>query len=288
MGKMLIADTEIWAYEGTIMVPDRVIYQEGNVENNLDKRPRGPIHNYLFRRTDRNIQAILREGLTGWDPREKYMKHGFARVNNVLYISIADNNVGNDPRSSNLWSQYGTPVGTPIPWVHEVSPPGYASFKGQAFDISVAPLCAAIYGSTLPDMTGCGVLGVRAGEQVFKYQAGEVKGHLHGLTIASDTHGHPVSNLRSNEATANVSMQGPQDKKGYPDGSGDWSNSGAVNHSYWRGKTGPNMAANGKHTHVSSGNTNAVAHSHQAECEVVGGPFNTTDHRKVNWIVRLA
>lgn len=165
----------------------------------------------------------------------------------------------------------GVPIGTPLPWLTQTPPDGWSIMKGQAFDTDVYPALALIYPDGLiPDMRGCGVIGVYDGETVGIYEEGQVKAHAHGAT--SSFSGSAVTPTGTFTGTA-VSLRGngQDEKQSVPSASDDlnpsrtWTPAGTIK-------------------------INAITPSGSVTTTVAstGAERNTINHRKVNWIVRLA
>ncbi|WP_325893035.1 phage tail protein [Grimontia sp. NTOU-MAR1] len=168
------------------------------------------------------------------------------------------------------------PIGTPLPWMTDSAPEGWAIMKGQAFDTDLYPQTAAIYpDGTLPDMRGRGLIGKEDGEIVGEFAEGQVKSHGHaGSTISSTNLGTKYTSTNGNHRHYT--------RGGYQ---------GGYTSSYHNAD-----AAGGSHGNVLYGNTtgnhnHSVAigtHSHSVTIATFGASKNTIDHLKCNWIVRLA
>ena len=181
-----------------------------------------------------------------------------------------------DKLVSNLWLKLAAkifPVGAAIPWFTDVAPEGFAMMKNQAFDTELYPLLAQIWpNGVIPDMRGCGVIGKEDDETVGAWEEGQVKEHGHpgssasstnlgSKTTSSDTHSHSVD--------AGVSDSGTTLRYA------DWNATS---------KTGTRNTNSDTHNH-----TVAIgAHAHTLAIALFGVAKNTINHRKVNWIVRMA
>lgn len=181
-----------------------------------------------------------------------------------------------DKLVSNLWLKLAAkifPVGAAIPWFTDVAPEGFAMMKNQAFDTERYPHLAEIWpNGVIPDMRGCGVIGKEDDETVGVWEEGQVKEHGHpnssasstnlgSKTTSSDTHSHRVD--------AGVSDSGTTLRYA------DWNATS---------KTGTRNTNSDTHYHsVSLG-----AHAHTLTIALFGATKNTINHRKVNWIVRMA
>ncbi|CAH8189870.1 MULTISPECIES: phage tail protein [unclassified Vibrio] len=177
---------------------------------------------------------------------------------------------------NNLWLKFAAkifPVGGAIPWFTDVAPEGFGMFKGQAFDVNVYTELAKVFpNGIIPDMRGCGVIGKEDGEAVGAYEEGQVKNH-----------GHPNSTVSSIDL-----------------GSKNTANGG--NHTHFSGIAAFGGGSHRYQTDVngSGGNINTSAagnhyhsipmgsHAHAVTIALFGALKNTINHRKINWIVRLA
>lgn len=186
---------------------------------------------------------------------------------------------------NNLWLTLAAkifPVGAAIPWFTDIAPEGFGIMKNQAFDLIAHPELAKIWpDGIIPDMRGCGVIGKVEGETVGVYEAGQVKEHGHPDSIVSSTdqgnkdtnstgqHGHSLYRGRAYDA------KGTGANNSQYTGHGQSVNTSTVSNT---------IIASGEHTHyVSIG-----SHAHSVMIALFGALRNTIDHRKVNWIVRMA
>lgn len=181
-----------------------------------------------------------------------------------------------DKLVNNLWLKLAAkifPVGAAIPWFTDVAPEGFAMMKNQAFDTELYPHLAQIWpDGVIPDMRGCGVIGKEDDETVGVWEEGQVKQHGHpgssasstnlgSKTTSSDTHSHSVD--------AGVSDSGTTLRYA------DWNATS---------KSGTRNTNSDTHNH-----TVAIgAHAHTLAIALFGVAKNTINHRKVNWIVRMA
>ncbi|MEL7290429.1 MAG: phage tail protein [Pseudomonadota bacterium] len=182
-----------------------------------------------------------------------------------------------DKLVSNLWLKLSAkifPVGAAIPWFTDIAPDGFAIMKNQAFDVLTYTELAKVFpDGVIPDMRGCGVIGKEDGESVGAYEEGQVKEHGHpGSSVTSTNlgskntnttgnHRHPMNNGLNANAYSGSSFQGAATyhNKRYTDYTGN-------------------------HYHsVSIG-----SHAHSVVIALFGALKNTINHRKVNWIVRMA
>ncbi|KJY83443.1 tail fiber protein [Vibrio galatheae] len=174
------------------------------------------------------------------------------------------------------------PVGAAIPWFTDVAPDGFGIMKGQAFDVNTYVELAAVWpNGIIPDMRGCGVIGKEDDEVIGQWEEGQVKEHGHpGSSVTSTNLGSKTTNSAGAHAhTLNGMNKFVGDRNG--DGNFDYGRSSSVH-----GDDGEyfSMPQAGAHTHsVSIG-----SHAHSAVIALFGSLKNTINHRKVNWIVRLA
>jgi hypothetical protein len=173
------------------------------------------------------------------------------------------------------------PVGAAIPWFAEVAPDGFAIMKSQSFDIALYPELAKVFtDGIIPDMRGCGVIGKVDDEVVGAYEEGEVKSHSHAGSVSSTDVGSKTSSAAGTHShTPSINTSGntnPNGQAGYISTAGD---------QYQRTtSSGMSLSASGNHAHsVAIG-----AHAHAISIALYGALKNTINHRKVNWIVRLA
>lgn len=164
------------------------------------------------------------------------------------------------------------PVGTPLPWLTNEVPDGFAVMKDQAFDLVACPRLAAVWpDGIIPSMQGDGLIGAGDGEAVGAHEDGQVMGHGHDATATSvfngvtmDTHAHA------------------QQVNSY-DGHTDSSHGNHV------------VGSNNEDTQQTALNTAAVSAGTPAgsvtttvSITTSGATKNTINHRKCHWIVRLA
>ncbi|MCG6363874.1 phage tail protein [Vibrio fluvialis] len=171
------------------------------------------------------------------------------------------------------------PVGAAIPWFTDVAPDGFGMFKGQAFDMATYPELAKVFpDGIIPDMRGCGVIGKEDGETVGVFEEGEVKSHGHPSSTVSGTDlGTKTTNTTGNHYHASNT---PNEK--------------ALNSTYGSGlPSSVNTNSYGRHASTSTAGNHAHtvaigSHAHTIAIALFGALKNTINHRKVNWIVRLA
>ncbi len=166
------------------------------------------------------------------------------------------------------------PVGTSLPWESDIAPDGWAIRKGQAFDLVACPKLAQIWpDGIIPDMRGNGFIGKEDGETVGIFEEGQVKEHGHpNSTISSTDLGHKNSNTTGNHSHRSYARSGTSGN-GYI-----WQVASGKGTEY------ATTEASGEHYHsVSIG-----SHTHTVMIAFFGALKNTINHRKCNWIVRLA
>jgi hypothetical protein len=164
------------------------------------------------------------------------------------------------------------PVGAAIPWFTDIAPNGFAIMKNQVFDKIANPQCALIWpDGIIPDMRGCGVIGKEDGETIGVFEEGQVKEHGHeGSSVGStnlgtkttntDTHYHTYAKMRPSYSNQH--------------GKNPWTTYGT--------ETRNTSSDSHNHTVVIG------SHVHTIMIALFGALKNTINHRKVNWIVRLA
>ncbi len=182
-----------------------------------------------------------------------------------------------DKLVSNLWLKLAGkifPVGAAIPWFLDAAPDGFAIMKGQAFSTSTYPELAKVFPSgVVPDMRGSGVIGKEDGETVGVWEEGQVKEHGHDATISS-----------TNLGTKNTSSSGSHSHniRAGKEWDGVSNSPVAVSKSSYSYNTYTDAVGNHYHS-VAIG-----SHAHTVSVALFGALKNTINHRKVNWIVRLA
>jgi hypothetical protein len=102
-GKILITDDEVWANSGFIEEPTLPKLAVGNERG---VKPLAQHHNFQMHRSDSNVQAILREGVTSYSPDEIYPLYGFCRFEGDLYYSKKAENKNNPVTNSFYWANY--------------------------------------------------------------------------------------------------------------------------------------------------------------------------------------
>lgn len=99
--------------------------------------------NSLFYLLFRQLIYIFQEGVAEWDTNQTYYIGGLVKVNGVLYRSLVDANIGNNPATSTAnWEKGlgglngGVPVGAILPWGGDVTniPTGYLYGDGSAIN----------------------------------------------------------------------------------------------------------------------------------------------------------
>ncbi len=193
-----------------------------------------------------------------------------------------------------LWLKFAAkiyPVGAPIPWFTDTAPSGFAIMKGQAFDTDTYPELAKVWSNgVIPDMRGCGAIGKEESEAVGAYEEGQVKRHGHSGTTTSSTNlGSKTSNVAGNHShvlrTTTSSYTGSHAPGWYSDH--NYVPRGLKSGSPVNRITGSSSAAPqnaGSHSHTIT----VGSHAHTIAIALFGESKNTINHRKVNWIVRLA
>lgn len=184
-----------------------------------------------------------------------------------------------DKLVSNLWLKLAAkifPVGAAIPWFTDVAPDGFAIMKNQAFDIGLYPELAKVFtDGVIPDMRGCGVMGKEDGETVGVFEEGQVKQHGHnGSTVSSTNLGSKTTTTDSHYHAVDYSTRAT--KENAANDSGGW------NYMFDDG-TKRNTSTDSHAHSVSIG-----SHTHNVTIALFGALKNTINHRKVNWIVRMA
>lgn len=177
-----------------------------------------------------------------------------------------------DKLVSNLWMKLAAkifPVGAAIPWFSDIAPDGFAIMKNQAYDTNVYTELAKIWpNGVIPDMRGCGVIGKEDGEIVGIFEEGQVKEHGHDGSMAIST--DLGSKTTSTDTHAHNYMRILSTGGGYAAHGG--------------GYFGNGQTTSDSHNHV----VGIGSHVHALMITLFGGAKNTINHRKVNWIVRMA
>lgn len=171
------------------------------------------------------------------------------------------------------------PIGVPLPWSKDIPPDGFAIMKGQPFDPVYCPELAKIYPSNiLDDMRGLALVGKEDGETIGAYEEGQVKAHGHpNSTVSSTNQGNKNTNTAGNHGHSY------QWARGSAGGDGLYIERGETQGGYNTSSNNP-VGESGSHTHyVSIG-----SHAHTVMIALFGALKNTINHRKVNWIVRMA
>jgi hypothetical protein len=226
--------------------------------------------------------------------------NSFLTVKKLVYAlgipHIIDKLVNNlwEPLVEKMWLSLSDriyPVGAPIPWFSDTLPGSdkYAFMLNQAFDKQVNPKLALVYPSgIIPTMEGLGLVGKESNETVGAYEEGQVKNHGHpNSTVSSTNIGTKTSNTTGNHnhsTNGRGSHYGGSWGAGYANDqhrtapginiNGDtyaYTNSNVVNHS-------------GNHAHA----TSIGSHTHTIAIALFGALKNTINHRKCNFIVRMA
>ncbi|RYU62184.1 phage tail protein [Aliivibrio finisterrensis] len=179
---------------------------------------------------------------------------------------------------NNLWLGLAAkicPVGASLPWESDIAPEGWAIRKGQAFDLVACPKLAKIWpDGMIPDMRGNGFIGKEEGEIVGLFEEGEVKSHGHeGSSVGSTDLGNKTASMSGGHVHGVdfwiAAAHGGTNPAGYHQVGGHFTR---------------NTHKAGDHEHsVSIG-----SHAHTVMIALFGALKNTINHRKCNWIVRLA
>ena len=170
------------------------------------------------------------------------------------------------------------PVGVSLPWESDIAPEGWAIRKGQAFDLVACPKLAKMWpDGIIPDMRGCGFIGKEDGEIVGIFEEGQVK-----------EHGHPNSSVGSTDLGSKNTNTTGQHYHSTTLGTAGNSNPYYAPNFYYgdsgAGNRSANTSTNGAHHH----SVVIGAHTHSIFIALYGAIKNTINHRKCNWIVRLA
>lgn len=197
----------------------------------------------------------------------------FLTVKKFLYALDVTHVV--DKLVNNLWLKLAAkifPVGAAIPWFTDEAPDGFGIMKGQEFDVTTYVQLAEIWPEgIIPDMRGCGVIGKEEGETVGAYEEGEVKEHGHPGSAVESTDLGTKTTDSAGLHTHNLTVSG---------GSG----SSSLNRSSGGTVSSALIASGGNHIH----GMEVGSHAHSVAIALFGALKNTINHRKVNWIVRLA
>lgn len=163
------------------------------------------------------------------------------------------------------------PVGVSLPWESDIAPEGWAIRKNQPFDLVACPKLAKMWpDGIIPDMRGCGFIGKEDGETVGIFEEGQVKEHGHeGSAVSSTDLGAKTTNTTGNHTHS------------YTSSASSGGGNGVYRHA---ANVGASTGAAGNHYHLVSIGT----HAHTVMIALFGALKNTINHRKCNWIVRLA
>jgi hypothetical protein len=164
------------------------------------------------------------------------------------------------------------PIGAPIPWASDVLPENgeYAFMKNQAFDVEAYPELAKVYSDgVLDDMRGLAIVGKLDSETVRAYEEGQIKAHSHSGSVSSVNLGSKTTNTTGNHR-----------HQGRARGSARSGTSSGINAYDVDGYT--DYAGNHAHS-VTLG-----SHAHTLTINATGAEKNTINHRKFNFIVRMA
>ncbi|MBU2898042.1 tail fiber protein [Vibrio hepatarius] len=182
-----------------------------------------------------------------------------------------------DKLVSNLWLKLAAkifPVGAAIPWFTDIAPEGFAIMKNQAFDTASYPELAKVFtDGIIPDMRGCGVIGKENNEVVGVFEEGQVK-----------EHGHPNSTVSSTDLGSKNTNVAGHHRHSYG------INANHFNPNTQRPVTGDHGPQAG-YTDFAGAHAHSVfigSHVHSVMIAMFGALKNTINHRKVNWIVRMA
>ncbi|MBM3063827.1 phage tail protein [Citrobacter braakii] len=197
------------------------------------------------------------------------------------------------------------PVGAPVPWPSDATPPGFALMQGQSFNKSTYPLLAMAYPSgVIPDMRGQTIKGKPAsGRAVLSQEQDGIKSHNHSATAANTDLG--------TKATTSFDY-GTKTSSSYDYGTKTTNSTGAHTHGvsvYWLNTSaqtglvgaGANTSvvgtqqtgSAGNHSHTTaigahSHNVTLGAHNHAITVNAAGNAENTVKNTAFNYLVRLA
>ncbi|OIN27387.1 hypothetical protein [Vibrio barjaei] len=210
--------------------------------------------------------------------------NSFLTVKKLVYAlgvpHIIDKLVNNlwEPLVEKMWLSLSDriyPVGAPIPWFSDTLPGSdkYAFMLNQAFDQQANPKLALVYPSgIIPTMEGLGLVGKESNETVGVYEEGQVKNHGHPNSRVDTT------DLGTKTTTSNTHSHGVDagsSDSGSPLKYADWNANS---------KTGEPRTKADTHNH----STYIGTHSHTLTIALFGALKNTINHRKCNFIVRMA
>ncbi|CAH7124768.1 Phage tail protein [Vibrio chagasii] len=185
-----------------------------------------------------------------------------------------------DKLVSHLWLKLASkifPVGAAIPWFGEVPPNGFAIMKNQTFDTMLFPELAKVFpNGIILDMRGCGVIGKEEYETTRTYEEGQVKEHGHPKSKVIST------NLGNRQTTREGRHRHPWSTGTGYHPEGPYLPAALISSGQTSEVNGQEFS--GSHFH----HINLGSHAHQLVIELFGGVKNTINHRKVNWIVRMA
>ncbi|MEZ8627946.1 phage tail protein [Vibrio splendidus] len=230
-------------------------------------------------------RAGIAEIVTNEQVEEGTNDNSFLTVKKLVYAlnvpHIIDKLVNNlwEPLIEKMWLSLSDriyPVGAPIPWFSDVLPSSdkYSFMLNQAFDMQANPKLATVYpDGIIPTMEGLGLVGKESHETVGVYEKGQVKEHGHPNSSVSSTNlGSKNTNTDTHAHTTNLAMGAYAD--GRNGAGGLWGTNGGKNWS----------SSSDAHYHsVSIG-----SHAHTVVIALFGALKNTIDHRKCNFIVRMA
>lgn len=179
--------------------------------------------NSLFLLGFRQLAYLFEQGVAEYDATTEYNTGAYAKASGVLYVSIADANVGNAPASSpTKWTAYsdlfGTPTGTVQAYAGTSSPKGWLLCDGSAVSRTTYAKLFALIGTTygagdgsttflVPDLRERVPVGYKSGSTEF--------GTL-GATYGAKTHTLSISEMPSHSHTVGVyySEGTPDDRPG--------------------------------------------------------------------------
>ena len=82
---------------------------------------------FLF---SRQLAYLLQQGIPEWDSTTPYFTNSFCQVSGVVYVSLTDNNLGNNPPTdTNDWQPYSQTI-TPPGYNLALSPRAWCQFDG--------------------------------------------------------------------------------------------------------------------------------------------------------------
>lgn len=241
-----------------------------------------------------------------------------AGITQVYRVYSSSRSYSRSKYSTQSWTTWtpddAFPVGAPVPWPSDTTPPGFALMQGQSFNKSTYPLLAIAYPSgVIPDMRGQTIKGKPAsGRAVLSQEQDGIKSHNHSATASNTDLG--------TKATTSFDY-GTKTSSSYDYGTKTTNSTGAHTHGvsvYWlntsaqtalvgagadRGVVGTQQTVSaGAHSHTTaigahahttaigahSHNVTLGAHNHAITINAAGNAENTVKNTAFNYLVRLA